>query len=113
MSLSLLLQQCPACLVRLIWMVLGIGVRWPYNCCFKGCCFPSLFNIACSFLGQCPFSFFSIPFVSIHVVNQSSRIDITAAWKKLGFSVSDRLGFHIFDNQSIAVHTFIRYILMS
>ena len=36
MSLSLLLQQCPTCLVHLIWMVLEIRGRWPCICCFMG-----------------------------------------------------------------------------
>ena len=30
MSSSLLLQQCPACLVRLTWIVFVMGGRWPY-----------------------------------------------------------------------------------
>ena len=30
MSSSLLLQQCPACLVRLTWIVFMMGGRWPY-----------------------------------------------------------------------------------
>ena len=30
-SSSLLLQQCPACLVRLTWIVFVIGGRWPYS----------------------------------------------------------------------------------
>ena len=29
-SSSLLLQQCPACLVRLTWIVFVMGGRWPY-----------------------------------------------------------------------------------
>ena len=33
MSSSLLLQQCPACLVRLTWIVFVMGGRWPYNMC--------------------------------------------------------------------------------
>ena len=39
MSSSILLQQCPACLVRLILIafVMG-GSRCPYCCCFVGCC---------------------------------------------------------------------------
>ena len=28
----LLLQQCPACLVRLTWIVFVMGGRWPYSC---------------------------------------------------------------------------------
>ena len=38
MSSSLLLQQCLACLVRLIWIVFMIDGKWPYSCCFVGCC---------------------------------------------------------------------------
>ena len=33
MSLSLLLQQCPACLVQLTWIVFVMGGRWPYSWC--------------------------------------------------------------------------------
>ena len=43
MSLSLLLQQCPACLVRLTWIVFVIGGRWPYSSCLVGCCRQDLF----------------------------------------------------------------------
>ena len=51
MSSSLLLQQCPACLVRLTWIVFVIGRRWPYNWCLVGCCRQDLFEIARSILG--------------------------------------------------------------
>ena len=44
MSSSLLLQQCPACLVRLIWIVFLMGGRWPYRWCFARCCRQVLFN---------------------------------------------------------------------
>ena len=50
MSSSLLLQQCPACLVRLIWIVFVIGGRWPYSLCLVGCCRQDLFKIARSIL---------------------------------------------------------------
>ena len=46
MSSSLLLQQCPACLVRLTWIVFVIGGRWPYSWCLVGCCCQELFRIA-------------------------------------------------------------------
>ena len=46
MSSSLLLQQCPACLVRLTWIVFLMGGRWPYSWCLVGCCRQDLFNIA-------------------------------------------------------------------
>ena len=44
MSSSLLLQQCPACLVRLTWIVFVIGGRWPYSWCLVGCCCQDLFR---------------------------------------------------------------------
>ena len=50
MSSSLLLQQCPACLVRLTWIVFVIGGRWPYSWCHVGCCCRDLFRIARSIL---------------------------------------------------------------
>ena len=46
MNSSLLLQQCPACLVHLTWIVFMMGGRWPYSWCFVGCCRQDLFNIA-------------------------------------------------------------------
>ena len=50
MSPSLLLQQFPACLVYLTWIVFVIGGKWPYSSCFVGCFLQDLFNIACSIL---------------------------------------------------------------
>ena len=50
MSSSLLLQQCPACLVRLAWIVFVIGGRWSYSWCLVGCCCQDLFKIARSIL---------------------------------------------------------------
>ena len=37
MSSSLLLQQGPACLVRLICIVFVMGDKWPYSWCLVGC----------------------------------------------------------------------------
>ena len=88
MSSSLLLQQCPACLVRLTWIVFVIGGRWSYSWCLVGCCRQDLFEIARSILVQLPSSFFSSRFVSVHVVHPYSSIDVTAAWKKLRFILS-------------------------
>ena len=83
MSSSLLLQQCPACLVGLIWMVFAMGSRRLYSCCFKGCCLQDLFDIACSILVPLPSSFFSIHLVSIRVVHPYGSMDPTTTWKKL------------------------------
>ena len=44
MSSSLLLQQCPACLVRITWIVFVMGGRWPYSWCLVGCCRLDLFS---------------------------------------------------------------------
>ena len=46
MSSSLLLQQCPTCLVRLTWIVFVMEGRWPYSWYLVGCCRQDLFNIA-------------------------------------------------------------------
>ena len=46
MTSSLLLQQWPACLVRLTWIVFVMEGRWPYSWCLVGCCLQDLFNIA-------------------------------------------------------------------
>ena len=43
MSLSLLLQQCPVCLVHLTWIVFVMEGRWPYSWCLVGCCCQDLF----------------------------------------------------------------------
>ena len=87
--------------------------RWLYSCCFVGCCFQNLFNIACSIFVQFPSNFFSICLFSVHVVHPYSCRDITTAWKKLHFILSDKFDFHMIDNLSIAVCAFTRYILMS
>ena len=50
MSSSQLLQQCPACLVRLTWIVFLMGGKWPYSWCLVGCCLQDLFKIARSIL---------------------------------------------------------------
>ena len=50
MSSSLLLQQCPACLVRLTWIVFLMGGRWPYSWCFVGCYCQDLLILLASFL---------------------------------------------------------------
>ena len=44
-SSFLLLHQCPACLVRLTWIVFVMGGRWPYSWCLVGCCRQDLRSI--------------------------------------------------------------------
>ena len=112
MSSSLLLQQCPACLLRLTWIVFVIGGRWPYSWCLEGCCRQDMFNIACSILGLLPSSFFSSHLGSVQVVHPYSSFDTTAAWKKLHFILSVRSDFHMIDSLSIAVHAFVSCVSM-
>ena len=106
MSSFLFHQQRPAYLVRLIWIIFEMGGKWPYSCCFMGCCFQDLFNIARRILGQFPSSFFSIRKVNVHVVHPYSRIDTTTSWEKLRFILSDKSGSHMIDDRSIAVYVF-------
>ena len=113
MSSSLLLQQCPACLVHLAWIVFVMGGRWPYSWCFVGCCRLDLFKIARSILVKLLSSFFSSRFVSVHVVHPYSSIDTTAAWKKLHFILSVRSYFHMIDSLLIAVQDFVSHMLIS
>ena len=63
-----------ACQLCLTWIVYMMGGRWPYSCCLVGCCLQDLFNTARRILVQLPSSFFSICFVSIHVVHSYSSI---------------------------------------
>ena len=106
MSLFLLLLQGPACLVRLIWMVLKMAGRWPYTV-------QDLFNITRRILVQFPSSFFSIRLVNIYEVHPYNSMDTTAAWKKSPFILSDRSDFHMIYNLSIADHAFASLTLMS
>ena len=50
MSPSLLLQQCPTCVVHLTGVVFLMGGRWLYSCSFAGSCLQDLFNIIRSIL---------------------------------------------------------------
>ena len=95
LDLNVTLEQCPTCLVCLIWMVLEMGRRWPYSCCFVGCCSQDLFNIARTILVQLSSRFFSIRF---HVVHPYSRMDTNDAWKKSRFILSYRSDFHNTNN---------------
>ena len=100
----MLLQQCSACLVCLIWMVLEMGDRMPCSWFFVGCCFQDLFNIARRILVQ---------FASSVLVEQPlRRIDIIL-FGKITFYLSDRSDFHMIDIISIAVYAFAWRILMS
>ena len=52
--------------------------------------------MACSILVQFPSSLFSIHLVSVQMVHPYSSMDMTAAWKKLRFILSDNARLYFF-----------------
>ena len=113
MSSSLLLQQCPACLVPQTWIVFVTGGRWPYSWCFVEFASRTCSILLAAFLCNCPLAFFSGRFLSVQVVHPYYSIDTTAAWKKLRFILSDWSDFHMIDSLSIAIHAFVSRVLIS
>ena len=111
MSSSLLLQQCPACPVHLTLIVFVMGIKLPSSCCFVGCCLQDLFNIAHSILVYLPSSFFSIRFVSVHVVQPYSNYD--RCLEKTAFHFISQVYLLYDDSLSTAVHTFASRVLTS
>ena len=109
MSSSLLLQQCPACLVRLTCIVFVMGGRWPYSWCLVGCCCQDVFSITRNILVQLPSSFFSSRLVSVQVGHPYSSIDTTTAWKKLRFILSVRSDFHMRESLYIYIYIYLYY----
>ena len=57
MSSSLLLQQCPACLFRLTWIVFVMGGLWPYSWCFVGIASRTCSILLAAFLYNCRLAF--------------------------------------------------------
>ena len=112
MSSSLLLQQCPACLVRITWIVLVIGSRWSYSCCFVGVASRICSTQLTAFLCNCHQTF--SPYVllasmwCIHIAVSTRPL----LEKKLCIILSVRSDFHMTDSISIAVHAFASHMLM-
>ena len=74
---SLLLQQCPACLVHLTWIVFVIGGRWPYSWCLVGCCHQDLFMLTAPSIFYFCDSFSSF----IHIANSwKCRMILLVIW---------------------------------
>ena len=67
-SLCLFLEQCPACLVRLTWIVCEMRGRWPYSSCFVGCCFQDFFKRERNILVYFSPNFFFKCFVQVKVM---------------------------------------------
>ena len=106
MSSSILLQQCPACLVRLTLIIFvmvvlcGVLPPGPVQYCSQHYCVVAV-------------KLFSCHLVSVHVVHPYSSIDMIAAWKKLHFILLVRSDFHMTDNLLIAVDAFVSRMSMS
>ena len=105
-------NSVPPCLVRLTWMDFEIGGKWPYSFCFMESCRQELFKITRTILMYFPSSI-AMRFVSVHMMQLYSSIDTATAWKNIRFILSDRLDFHTTNIRSIAVHTFVRSMLIS
>ena len=56
-SSSLLLQQCPTCLVWIVWIVFAMGGRWPYSWCFLGVDSRTCSILLAAFLRNCRLAF--------------------------------------------------------
>ena len=76
-----------------------------------GCCFQNLLKIVSRIIVQFPSSFFSMLFVSVHLVYPYNSIDAATARKKSSFILSGTSDFPMIDNLSIAVHACARRML--
>ena len=87
------------CLVCTIWIVLKIGGRWPYRCCFVGCCFQDLFCMTHIILVEFLSSFFSLCLASNLVVHPYSKRTQPLLGKNC--VLFDRIGWFPYDRQPI------------
>ena len=85
-------QQYPACLVCLTWMVCEIGGKWPYRCCFVGCCF-LLLKIACNILVLFPSRLLPNLFIKVKVKQPYSCSNTATVWKISHFTREMRLPY--------------------
>ena len=69
----------------------------------SGWCFKELFKAVCNILMQFQFSFSSKHFAEVQVVQPYNSTKTATTWKNSDFILSERLGFHMVDNMSIAV----------
>ena len=107
MSSALFLYQCPSRLVSLAWMFFEMRSR----SAFLSICSQDLFKTTNDFLSF-TFSFFSISFVSGHVVRPYSSTDTVTTWKKSRFILLARSDFCMNDKLSIAAHAIARRMLI-
>ena len=103
MNTPLLLQEFSACLVCLTWMSNEMGGKWPYSCCFVGCCNQDIFKIAYSIFVKFQSSFFFKCFVRVQVVQLYFSTNMGMFWRNACFILTERRYFHMINNQSIIV----------
>ena len=109
MSLFLLLQQCPTCLVHLTWVVFVMGGKWPYSCCFVGA--PGLVQYCSQHSCVVAVKLFLHTLVSMKCIH--TAVSTWPLLRKNCFILSVRSDFHMTDSLSIAVHAFAICMLMS
>ena len=100
MSSSLLLLQCPACLVRLIWIVFVMRGRWIYSILLAA------FSCNCR-LASSPTVLLASKWC-IHTAGSTRPL-----LGKNCFILSVRSDFHMIDSLSIAFHAFVSCVSMS
>ena len=108
MSSSLLLQQCPACLIRLTWIVLWWEAGGRIVGALCGVAARACSILLATFL--CNWHLASSPAV---LLASKWCIYTTAAWKKLRYILSVRFDFHMINSLSIAVYAFVSCVSMS
>ena len=89
-------------------MICKMGGWWQYNCCFVGCCFHHLFKTVRNILVYFPFRFFSMRFMSVHVMHPNGH-----NLEESRLILSDRLDFHWIDSLFLVFLAFARRMLTS
>ena len=101
--------NCKSFFIIMGWF-LKLKLRSRY---FVGCCFRDFLKTAHSILVYFSPSFFSMRYIIVHVVHLHSSMDNGTAWKKSRFILSALIDFSIIDKLSIAVHAFVKWMLIS
>ena len=101
-----LLQQCPACLVRLTWIV-SLGGRWPYSWCLVGCCCQDLFRIARSILVE------TVSSAPIRIGITVTFMFFLVLWQDVGIYLSFSVSFIFTQWSTEMMKPIIRQIIIS
>ena len=114
MSLTLILQQCPTCLVHLTWMVFEMGSKCPYCCYFLGCCFQDFIIVVCSILVLFP-SYFSpcVLLGSMWYIHPYCSINTATIGKTFCFIVLEKANLQMINNLLLTVNDFARGMVTS